>query len=127
MKEKIQLEYSIKASHKSLYTIISTPDGLAKWFADGVEVDKSGHEFTFQWEGDEQSARLIARRDMDLIRFRWNDEDQNEYFEFRIVIDPLTNDMALVITDFSEPDEKEDDEQLWNLQVESLKKSLGAI
>ncbi|MDR0941196.1 MAG: SRPBCC domain-containing protein [Bacteroidales bacterium] len=126
MKEKIQLEYLIKASTKSLYASISTPEGLAKWFADEVQVDKENKEFVFEWDDEEQKASVIAKKVPDFIRFQWEDEDAQEYFEFRILVDPLTTDAVLVITDFVEPDEKDDAEQLWNLQVEALKKSLGA-
>lgn len=126
MKEKIQLEYIIKASTKSLYASISTPEGLSEWFADEVQADKNNQEFVFVWESEEQKAYMIAQKALNFIRFQWENEDEQEYFEFRIVIDPLTNDVVFVITDFVESDEKDDAEQLWNLQVEALKKSLGA-
>ncbi|MCL2327802.1 MAG: START-like domain-containing protein [Bacteroidetes bacterium] len=125
-KEKIQLEYIIKASTKSLYTSISTPEGLSEWFADEVNVEQGSQEFEFVWNGESQKARVILQKALSFMRFQWEDEDEAEYFEFRIVIDPLTNDIVFVITDFVEPGEKDDAEQLWNLQVETLKKSLGA-
>jgi len=125
-KEKIQLEYIIKASTKSLYASISTSEGLSEWFADEVLTEHGSQVFTFVWEGEEQKARMVAQKALSFARFQWEDEDETEYFEFRIVIDPLTNDMVFVITDFVEADEKDDAEQLWNLQVETLKKSLGA-
>ena len=125
-KEKIQLEYIIKASSKSLYTSISTPEGLSEWFADEVHVEQGSSVFEFVWDGDAQKANMVMQKAPNFIRFQWEDEDDTEYFEFRIVIDSLTQDMVFVITDFVEPDEKDDAEQLWNLQVETLKKSLGA-
>lgn len=125
-KEKIQLEYIIKASSKSLYTSISTPEGLSEWFADEVHVEQGSSVFEFVWDGDAQKAHMVMQKAPNFIRFHWEDEDDTEYFEFRIVIDSLTQDMVFVIVDFVEPDEKDDAEQLWNLQVETLKKSLGA-
>ena len=126
MREKIQLEYIIKASNKSLYASISTPEGLSEWFADEVHVEQNSQMFTFVWDGEAQKARMILQKALSFIRFQWENEDEEEYFEFRIVIDPLTNDMVFVITDFVDSDEKNDAVRLWNLQVDTLKKSLGA-
>ncbi len=125
-KEKIQLEYIIKASTKSLYESISTPEGLSEWFADEVQTEQGSPVFVFVWDGEEQKARVVAQKALSFIKFQWEDEDDSEYFEFRIVIDSLTNDVIFVITDFVDIEERDDAEQLWNLQVEILKKSLGA-
>ncbi|MDR2962346.1 MAG: SRPBCC domain-containing protein [Bacteroidales bacterium] len=124
-KEQIELEYAIKASIKSLYSKISTPEGLADWFADTVHFDLAKQEYEFCWDGETQKARVTAQKSPNFIRFDWEDEGDG-YIEFRIDIDSITQDMALVITDFVEPDEGDDAAQLWNLQIESLKKSLGA-
>ena len=43
----------------------------------------------------------------------------------RISIDELTKDVILSVTDFAEPDELSDEEDLWNAQIENLKKTLG--
>ena len=47
------------------------------------------------------------------------------YFEFRINIEELTGDLALIITDFAEPEEKEDSIYLWDSQINDLKRVLG--
>ena len=46
-------------------------------------------------------------------------------FEFRINMDELTGDVALIITDFAEADEKEDSIYLWDNQIQDLKRLLG--
>jgi uncharacterized protein YndB with AHSA1/START domain len=124
MKSKITLEYTINSSPKVLYTRLSTPGGLAEWFADDVNL--KGNVFSFIWNAVEQRAEVIQKKENKYIRFRWTDDiDKNSYFEFRINIDELTGDVALVVTDFVEEDEKEDSIELWNTQISELKHTLG--
>jgi hypothetical protein len=63
---------------------------------------------------------------MTFIRFRWEDDDQDSsFFEFRIVTDELTNENALMVTDFVEDAEKKETIDLWNSQINSLKRCIG--
>ena len=124
MKEKITLEYTINSSPKVLYSRLSTPGGLAEWFADDVNL--KGNIFSFFWDETEQKAEVIQKKENKYIRFKWLEEEFNDcYFEFRINIDELTGDVALVITDFVEEDEKEDSVELWNTQISELKHVIG--
>ncbi len=124
MKSKIVMEYTINSSPKVLYSRLSTPGGLAEWFADDVNL--KGTLFTFIWDGVEQKAVVIQKKENKYIRFQWIDEaDKNTYFEFRINVDELTGDVALVVTDFVEEDETEDSIELWNTQINELKHTLG--
>lgn len=122
MKEKIVLEYSINSSPKVLFTRLSTPGGLAEWFADDVNL--KGNIFSFIWEGAEQQAEVVQKKENKYIRFKWLD-DPETYFEFRISIDEITKDVALVVTDFVEDDEIEDTKELWNTQIAELKHIIG--
>ncbi len=124
-KEKFQLEYNLKSvSLNLLWNIISTPSGLEEWFADKVTV--SDKKYTFKWADNEQQAELIATRMNTYVRFKWlEDENEKCYFEFRILFDELTEETALVITDFAEPDEIADTKELWNKQVKDLFRSIG--
>lgn len=36
-KQKFHIEYLLKASPEMLYQYVSTPSGLAEWFADSVQ------------------------------------------------------------------------------------------
>lgn len=118
------MEYTINSSPKVLYSRLSTPGGLAEWFADDVNL--KGNVFTFIWNGVEQKAVVIQKKENKYIRFQWIDEvDKNTYFEFRINVDELTGDVALVVTDFVEEDEAEDSIELWNTQINELKHTLG--
>lgn len=126
MKEKIHLEYILNTvSPNVLWTHISTPSGLSEWFSDDVKLN--GKRYIFQWDKSEQEAEQIGIRLNHFIRFRWQeDSDTKFYFEFKIHVDEMTQDTVLEITDFSEPDEIDDAINLWNTQVDNLKRSLGA-
>lgn len=125
MKKKIELEYTFRSSTKVLYNRLSTASGLSEWFADNVTI--RGDEFVFVWEGIEQRAILVKSKDCEYVRFQWEDEDEeDEYFEFRISEDDVTGESALILTDFVESDEEEDAIELWDAQISELKHVLGA-
>ena len=123
-KEKIEIEYIINISPSILFNRLSSPSGLSEWFADDVNLN--GKVFTFIWNGVEQEAEQVLRKDNKMVRYHWLDDDPETYFEFRINVDELTGDTALLIIDFTDPDEKEDTIELWNQQVDALKHLLGA-
>ena len=124
MKKKFELEYAINSSPKVLFNRLSTPGGLAEWFADDVNLHRG--IFTFIWEKSEQQAEVVQRKDNKYIRFRWvEEEDINSYFEFRLNQDELTGDVSLMITDFAEDDEKTDVVDLWDTQIAELKHVIG--
>ena len=123
---KHTLEFPINSSVNILYKRLSTPSGLAEWFADDVIVkDKI---FTFFWNGSEQEAKLIKLKNDHFIRFKWEENiDKEDYFEFCIQVDEMTSDVSLIITDFAE--DKEDLEEqvnLWSKQVSLLKMAIGS-
>lgn len=122
-KVKIQLEYVINCSPKVLFNRLSTASGLTEWFADDVRI--KGKLFTFIWEGSEQTAEKTLHKENKLVRFSWVDEEDT-YFEFKIARDELTNDVSLLIVDFTDDGEQEDTEELWNSQVSDLKHVLGS-
>jgi uncharacterized protein YndB with AHSA1/START domain len=123
-KKKYELEYTLNTSPKVLFERLSTPGGLAEWFADDVNV--AAEVFTFLWEGSMQEADLMNIRDQKYIRFRWKgEENENTFFEFRIRQDELTGDVALLITDFAGDEDKADAISLWDSQISDLKRALG--
>ena len=124
MKTKYELEYTLNTYPNFLYYRLSTPEGLSEWFADDVNLKKG--KFHFVWEGAEQEASVVQKKANKFIRFHWeDDEDQEQYFEFRIRTDELTGDVALLITDFAEEDEKDDAIDLWDTQIAELKHAIG--
>ena len=122
-KIKIQLEYVINCSPRVLYNRLSTASGLTEWFADDVRV--KGKQYTFIWDDSEQTAEMTLRKENKLVRFTWVDEDDT-YFEFKLNKDELTNDVSLIIVDFSEVGEEEETEKLWSSQVSDLKHVVGS-
>lgn len=123
MKNKFELEYSINSAPKILYARLSTPGGLAEWFADDINI--RGNVYKFIWDGSEQEAELVTKKENQLVRFKWLDDDDDSYFEFHIRKDELTGEVALVITDFAEDDEKDESIDLWDTQIAELKHALG--
>ncbi len=123
--KKFELEFPINVSPKVLYYRLSTPSGLSEWFADDVNLKDS--VFTFIWDGNEQQAKLLSKKENKTIRFHWLDsEDEDSYFEFRISQDDLTGDVSLMITDFAEEDEIQGTTELWEKQIAELKHNLGS-
>jgi uncharacterized protein YndB with AHSA1/START domain len=125
MRSKFELEYNLNCSPKVLFSRLSTPEGLAEWFADQVNVE--GDLFTFFWNSSESKARLSALKENKMVRFEWigmENEDSN-FFEFRINLEELTNELALIIIDFAQAEEKEDAIYLWDSQINDLKRALG--
>lgn len=126
-KTKFELEFPIHASPQLLYQYISTPSGLSEWFADNV--NSRGELFTFIWDGSEEKAKLLTKKNGERVKFRWIYEDEEEnsyYFEIRIQVDEITKDVSLMITDFSEEDELEEAKMLWDNQISDLKHVLGS-
>jgi len=128
-KEKVHVEYELKnVSLSVLWTYISTPSGLNKWFCDDIQVNGvNGKRYTFYWQRTPQNADLIQIRHGSFVRFRWEDDhDTKYYFEFKISTSELTGETALEINDYAYPDEIDDTIELWNTQVDVLKRAIGA-
>ena len=124
-RSKIEIEYLLRASPKILYNMISTPSGLSEWFADNVNVRDD--VFTFFWDGSEEKAKVLSKTKDQAIRFQWDyDEGEDVYFELRIKIDAITREVALIITDFPDDGDEESTRNLWESQLEDLKRVLGA-
>lgn len=123
-KTKIELEYIVKTSPTILFNCLSTPSGLSEWFANDVNIKND--MYTFFWDRSEESAKLLSIRKGESVKFQWeDDEDEDYYFEMAIRIDPLTKEVALIITDFAEEDEEEEISMMWDNNVSSLKQAIG--
>jgi hypothetical protein len=123
--KKFELEFTINASNTFLFPFFLTPSELAEWFADDVNI--KGDMYTFFWDGSTQVAKMVAKKEGHYVRFKWVDEPDPTYFEFRLEVDDITQDVALIITDFAEDDEsREASTLLWNSQVDALMHVIGA-
>lgn len=125
MKSKFELEYALNCPTRVLFERLSTPEGLAEWFADDVNVQ--GDVFTFFWDEVGARARLSHMKENKVVRFEWLDfaDTDSNFFEFRLVTHEMTGDTALLITDHAEEDEVDDAIYLWNTQITHLKSVLG--
>ncbi|WP_339629985.1 START-like domain-containing protein [uncultured Maribacter sp.] len=123
-KIKFEIEFVIQSSPQMLYQYLATPSGLSEWFADNV--NSRGEKFTFIWDGAEEEAKLLKRKTDEFVRFAWDEAEDNSYFEMKIIVDEITKDVSLFITDFAEEDEVEESKMLWTNQVSDLKQVLGS-
>ena len=126
-KEKFELEFPLRASPKMLFPFLSTPSGLSEWFCDDVNLRTE--LFTFFWDGSEEQAILLKKKQDALVRFRWVEDDEeglDTYFEFKIQVDDLTKDTSIIVTDFAEPDEIDEAKLLWDSQIHELQHIIGA-
>ena len=127
-KDKYQLEFITNTSPKILYNFLVTPSGLSEWFCDDVNIRND--VYTFFWDGEESRAKVITKRKDEYIKFQWIDddgeaEDEGTYFDFKIQVDSMTNEVALLITDFADSDEVDSAQKLWESQISELKHILG--
>ncbi|MDR0428939.1 MAG: hypothetical protein LBH58_00480 [Tannerellaceae bacterium] len=124
-KEKFHIEYVFDTvSRRSLWNHLTTPPGLSSWFADDVSINDN--KYIFKWDKEEEEAEVMSMKPEISVRYRWTDnDDDTSYFEFLIHTIELTGAIALEITDFAEPDEKEDSIELWDSQIIELKRTLG--
>ena len=123
-KVKFDIEFPIHSSPAFLYQYLSTPDGLAEWFADNV--NSRSDLFTFIWDDSEEEAKRVSYKTNERIRYKWLDEDEDTYFEFRIQVDAITKDVSLIVTAFSDEDEVEESKMFWENQISELKHTIGA-
>ena len=124
-KEQISLEYTIKSSPKIIFNMLTSPSGLSEWFCDDANIRNK--EFSFKWDGSVETAQLLSQKENALLRLKWDtDEEDGVFFEYRIEVDELTNDVALIVTDFVEADEKESRILYWNNQIHKLMHAIGS-
>ena len=123
-KEKIFLEYPMRGSAVMIWSYIGTAAGLSPWFADRVE--SFDRRYDFYWgKTEKRTAHLVSQRNGVYVKFRWDDEPQSTFFEMRISYNELTRENTLEITDFADKGEIEDQKELWNSQIENLRRQSG--
>ena len=118
-----EMEFIFRASPAILYTFLTTPACLVRWFCDGVDINTD--VFTFTWDGADENAEMLDDIQEERVRFRWEDADEGEYLEFRMYKSNVTNETVLEITDFCDDDEVESQMDLWNTQLTKLKSECG--
>jgi len=120
---KINLEYIFRASPAILYTFLTTPACLVRWFCD--EVDILEDVYTFTWQGDDEIAELVDDIEEERVRFVWEDAEDGEYLEFRMYKSDVTNETVMEITDFCDEIEEKEQQDYWENLLVVLRKETG--
>ena len=129
-KKLFTADYEVHASIKMLYPYIQTASGLAEWFADDVNINNQNKTFIFMWDNEEHVARLVAHRTNHFARFEFvpeNEEDEKDpsYFELRLEFNERTQAVFLKVTDYSDFDDVQELNDLWDSLVDVLRKTVG--
>ncbi|HEY9561212.1 MAG TPA: START-like domain-containing protein [Anseongella sp.] len=125
VKKMFKMEFELRSSPKILFSFLSSPNGLAQWFADDVIVQPDD-VFIFKWDNEMLRAKLLGIKENRSIKFKWEEDEPHCYFEMEVIQDELTGDVALTVTDFSVDEEKDERQRIWESQVETLIRVLGA-
>lgn len=125
-KEQFELEFLFKASPTIIYTFLSTPTCLIRWFCEEADVDND--EYVFRWKDSEETAILVDDYEDELLRFRWDDAvTDNEYLEFNIETAPITDESILRIFGWAYPEDLKFQIEFWTNQIKALKKAMGEV
>jgi len=128
-KVKFVTEFEVKASQKMLFPYISSASGLSQWFADDVNINED-KVFSFLWDGEDHKAKKVSQKLNVSAKFEFlpetdEDEDDPNYIELKLNVNELTQTVYLQITDYSDFDDAEEQQELWENQVYLLKEMIG--
>ena len=128
-KQRIDIEYPLTTTSPNIiWEQISSAHGLERWMADHVSEDNG--VFTFTWgepwtEQDIRQAQLIEYVKYDHIKLKWEEENEDLYWEMRIAKSELTHNLNLLITDFADDDETDALKILWESNLDRLHRASG--
>lgn len=128
-KKLFTTDFEIHASVKMLYPYIQSASGLGDWFADNVKISPE-KVFTFVWEGEERKAIMASHRVNHYCKFQFvpeteEDKEDPSYFELRIEVNELTQSTFLKVYDYSDFEDEEELQDLWDGLVQNLRKVVG--
>lgn len=122
-KEVFEIDYVMKTSPRILYDFVKQPTHLAQWFCDKCESNQD--QYNFIWKGYSEKAILIDDIEEELVAYQWENSDDDEFFEFAIHVNEISEDTILTINDFAEPNEIEDQKMWWDNQIQKLIRVMG--
>lgn len=120
---EISIEYLFRASPGILYEFLTTPACLVRWFCEEVDITKE--TYSFYWGGSEEVAKILELKENEIVKFHFDDYEEDEYLLFEISKSPVTGETILNITDFCDDDEVDDQMDLWDTQMAKLRKEMG--
>lgn len=118
-----EIDYILRTSPKILYDFVKSPTHLSQWFCD--KCDNAGDEYKFMWKGYTEKAVLIDDIEEELVAYHWENTDEDEFFEFAIQLNEISGDTVLIINDFAEQSEVEDQKLWWDNQIQKLTRAIG--
>lgn len=127
-KTKYEGEFEFNASKKMLYPYLSTASGLAQWFADDVNINKTDNTLSFFWDGYETKGAIVAQRVLSYVKIEFVDDDAEDdpsYLEFRLDMNELTQAVFLKVTDYSDMDDVEEMGEIWENLIVKFKEIVG--
>lgn len=123
-KVKFTCEIVVRSSPGILYSFLTNGSSMAQWFCDTCDITKD--VYTFGWDGSEEKAVRLESIDDQYVKYRWEESEEDEFFDFTISKSVISNDTVLIINDFAEEDEIEDQILLWENQIKALSSVIGA-
>jgi len=129
-KENFVGEFEINASKAMLFPYLSTASGLSQWFADDVNIDNINKTLIFIIDGEERVAKIDSIKTNHYVKFSFISDDENEkdneFIEFRLQINELTQSVFIKITEYAETEDLEESHQIWKNLLSNLKEIIGA-
>ena len=128
-KQRIDIEYPLATKSPAIiWEQISSAHGLERWFAD--HVNEEDGVFTFTWgepwtEQDIRQAHVVETQKHDHIRLKWDEEEDDSFWEMRIAQSDLTHNLNLIITDFADDDDADGLKILWESCLDRLHRASG--
>lgn len=117
-------EFLFKASNTIVYRFLTAPDCLIRWFCDKADIEDNA--YIYSWDGEEEVAKIIEDIEDEFLKLQSDEADNDqEFLEFRLSKSPVTNETILLITDWADADEIEDQKALWTKQMAVLKTAMG--
>ena len=128
-KKLFTADFEVHASIKMLYPYIQTASGLSEWFADDVKINNIDKTYTFCWDNEQRKAKQVAHRTNHFAKFEFVPEDGDfkdpAYFELRLEFNELTQSVFLRVHDYTEIDDINELQDLWEGLVDNLRKTVG--
>jgi len=120
-------EFELHATIKQVFPFLATPLGLEAWFADKVEA-LTEKTFLIHWNAAEHPAKMAARRKNSYVCYEFEDSENpkapKSYIKMSLSWSALTERTYLNIEDFSDMEDEQELDDLWEDLVAALQEVL---
>ena len=133
LKHILKKEYPLSAkSPRIVWDMIGNAAGLQKWMAD--VVTEEGDTLTFTWghpwtEHETKVSKVLEVEKYSHIKMKWDhqEDDADAYWEMRIEQSELTGHLNLLITDYTDTEDIDALNDLWDANMERLHRVSGFL